>query len=230
MSISCSPLTPRNIQQGVRLWHGSRAWSGAPQIHPPRNGRAEWGAGIYCTTRYLTASKYSKGGGIVMEMTIDPDATQLSSLVISADEMIAMTKSIHRLGQREEIVRQIRQSEARRGGKPIELAVLRNLILNNGLMKGSVAIQTTEILVSHGAQIDVGKAFGNEEWACVFDPKSILGYRPRPARSIELSEYELPCFAAQKLQLTKGSSLRQATHDADNPPVELTPDRPAPRP
>jgi len=194
----------------VWFWHGSRRWEGSPELRGPRAQRAEWGCGLYLTTRYMTALKYAKGGGATMLFGLDPAARKLEGLRISIDEMRTAVRGIARLQKRDLILEDIERNVARNGKGEVGLNVLVNLAVNHDAMVGAPAVAISEFVASQGADISVGLRTAGEQWVVVFNPKVIRKFERVSASRVQLNDYELP-YLEQQLQAMQ--ALREEVDD-----------------
>lgn len=186
----------------IKLWHGSRAWAGSPEIRAPKGGRAEVGAGIYCTTSYLRARSYAKGGGQVMLIEVDPDMRLLEHIKVKPEVLMAAARAIPRLKSRDQILADIERCAERGDGRDtISLNVLLNLAVNSDACVGQPAVAITEFMVNQGADATIHTAYGAEDWLVVYNPAVIKAYTPRPAAQVDVADYDLPRVAAQLAEI-----------------------------
>jgi hypothetical protein len=69
---SISPSTEPNT---MSLWHGGDLEGAYQETISHKKGRSEWGPGLYLTTHYGTAQKYSKGSRKLYMITIKKGLT-----------------------------------------------------------------------------------------------------------------------------------------------------------
>jgi hypothetical protein len=148
------------------------------------------GAGIYASTHFETARKYSKGGGKVQLLTVS-ESNRLEGTAIP----LALAKSFVRdkLQRRlwgelegcldencEKMVKTIKDShkclagsEATKDWIPAE--VLRNLCVNTDVTSGMRGIQLSRFFsnLSIGYSVDRGGSGNNEFWIVIFDPSLV---------------------------------------------------------
>lgn len=180
-----------DLTDTIELWHGAHRWDPPPEIRAPKNGNAEYGAGIYATTHYMTARKYALGGGSVMSLKLNGNLRLLEGVETDVQELMEVARGIPRLKNKDKILSDLDRRAARsRDGKTIGLDTLLNLAVNNNSMIGAPAVAITEHLVSKGIDASLNERSGNEDWLVVFNPKIIISAKARPAASIGLDEYE----------------------------------------
>jgi hypothetical protein len=157
----------------LTLYHGAQRWDGPPSIQVHRKGHAEHGPGIYLTTKWETARKYSKGGGSVYRMTLSPPRTWLEQAKLSLDDVVPFIKGTLGSGKKaKEIQRSVESIAARIGGKEIPASVLVNSFVNNDVASGSRGPDLAEFLTSQG--VDASHVHqGGEDWVVVFNPAII---------------------------------------------------------
>lgn len=180
---------------GLLTWHGGHKWEGKPEIRTSKKGQYECGPGIYSTTSLNTASKYSKGGGRIIQFTIDPDITWLEDVKIPFDEATYFVRSSRYIGRRGILLDDLtlrferRDQEHFKGMLP--LAFLVNLAVNNHCLGGKGSPELAEFLVSNGAQASLHRSSVNDDWVIIFDPKAITNVEIKKAKDINWQEDQL---------------------------------------
>ncbi len=186
---------------GLLTWHGGHKWEGSPEIRPSKKGQYECGPGIYSTTNLSTASRYAKGGGRIIQFTIDPEVTWLEDVKIPFDDALAFIKSSHHIGKRRILQNDLQRSyELRdhiRFSGMLPLTILVNLAVNNNCLSGKASPELAEFLSSKGAQASLHRSSGNEDWVIIFDPKAITSYDIKSAKDIDWTEDRLPSISDQ---------------------------------
>lgn len=195
---------------GLLTWHGSHRWEGSPEVRPSKKGQYECGPGIYSTTNLNTATKYSKGGGRIIQFTIDPDVTWLENVKVPFDDAISFVKGSAHIGKRrilqDDLLRSYELRDHIRLEGMLPLTYLVNLAVNNNCLAGKASPELAEFLVSSGAQASLHRSSGNEDWVIVFDPKVITDFQIKSSKEIDWIEDRLPPIKTQ-LEMLRSSSL-----------------------
>ena len=173
----------------IVLYHGSRRWSGPPQILPGSKGRSEHGPGIYLTTSIETARKYARGGGRVIRFEIRTPIRWIDDpgTRIPIEEMVSFLESIYRLRGRDKIIDDLERYAARVGRRDLPPSVLVNLMVNYDALVGEAGPRIAAFLVSHGIDAAID-ARGQEDWVVLFNPDLVLRAEPltdRDAKDVE---------------------------------------------
>jgi len=166
----------------IVLWHGARAWSGPPVIHPAKKGRLEYGPGIYLTTSLATAKKYAKGGGVIMRFEVDPRVRWIEGAVLPVEPMIKLVASLRGSGAKKarvvaDILRSAVRLAPRLGVGRTHASVLVNLLVNDDLLTGDNGPKVARFLTEHDIHASLQEKSGDEDWVVIFDPSKILSWR-----------------------------------------------------
>lgn len=172
------------------LWHGAHRWEGKPSIQAPRVGRAEHGAGIYCTTEYTTAQKYASGGGRTRLMQIDMSIRLLEDLRAPVQLMIAAVKDIPRLRGKQAILDDLLWSAEQRGSDILGLNTVLNLASHHNALSGNAAVGLTEFVASQGADASLYER-GGEDWLVIFNPNVIQSSVAVAPNNVDLAMFSL---------------------------------------
>lgn len=192
-----------------QIWHGSRRWDGAPEIRPAKEGRAEWGAGIYGTTHFETTAKYTKGGGKTQLLTIQ--ATHVLEKTCFPVELAIdfIKRNVPKAKQSSLIEDCISISERMKGSiltsrscigdaRPdiawFPADCLRNLMVNAGMSSGTRGVATAKFFadLGIGISIDGGGSHFGEKWIVVYDPQLIVSWKAHTYESAKEIGHELP--------------------------------------
>jgi hypothetical protein len=73
---------------GIQMWHGAMRWEHPFEVHAPKGGQAEHGAGLYLCCHRLTAIKYAKGGGNPVHAVLDDRVRWLENNSVSAGVLL----------------------------------------------------------------------------------------------------------------------------------------------
>lgn len=178
------------------LWHGAKRWDGPACVRPPREGHYECGPGIYLTTHYSTACKYSRGGGALMRMELDPGLHWLEKSKLDLAMVNDFVKDLPRLRKRREILADLASNAQRMQSHQVDAAVLVNLGVNHRAFAGQIGCEVAKFLAAQGIHASLNAKSGTEEWVVVFDPRVILSVKKVPASSID-SDFDFPGIADQ---------------------------------
>jgi len=192
-----------------QIWHGSRRWDGNPEVRPAKRGRAEWGAGIYGSTHFLTASSYAQGGGKVQLLTIQ----QTRLLEKSCLPLSAVTDFIKRYiprNLRSLMLEDCENNAERMRNKVlnicdpvgtgnadttwIEADVLRNLMVNYEVISGVKGVTLANFYAEQGIglSLDIGGMKPGEHWLVVYDPQLIVSWQSHTYETALEIGHELP--------------------------------------
>lgn len=163
----------------IYLYHGARAWSGTPEVRGAKKGRVEYGPGLYLTTSYETARKYSKGGGSVLRIGLDPQIVWLESARMPLADALALARSLRGAKTRLERVAYDLSAAAERmkgrlGGDVVPVPSLVNLLVNLDLVSGVNGPVVAAALVALGIEASLVNAKHGEDWVVLFDPRKIV--------------------------------------------------------
>ena len=173
------------------LWHGSQHWSGPPCLRPPRVGHAEHGAGLYCTTEYMTARKYAAGSGGTRLMAIDSSLRLLENLRIKPDLMLAAVKAIPRLRAKQAILDDIGWCAERSKSDTIGLNTVINLAAHHRALVGAPAVAISEFVASQGADASLYERSG-EDWLVIFNPCIVQNSLLMRSHDVDVAMFSLP--------------------------------------
>ncbi len=154
------------------LYHGGKAWTGDPEIRPAKKGRAFHGVGIYLTTSFETARKYSR---TVYLFEIAEDFKFIDEVFIPMEDMISYVKS-KKMKHWKEIIEDIRNNASRMNASLVNAEVLNNLMVNYDSLARTQGPALAEYLVSHGVSGTLVKNH-TDDWLVVLDVTKILSYK-----------------------------------------------------
>lgn len=184
----------------LRFWHGSgRGWCGVESTVSAKKGRCLHGVGLYLTTSYQTARKYSRGGGDIVEVILSPSTRWLGDQRVSLADAIAFVRSIRgNKAKKAEMVSDLERVARRFDGASLPLSSVNNLLVNYDLSHGINAPKVAAFLVEHGADATLtspplfGGSNPGEQWVVVHNPRAIDSARIVKAKEISTSDYLLP--------------------------------------
>lgn len=203
----------------VRMFHGGRRWEGRPEIQPARRGRAECGPGIYLTTKYETARKYAKGGGVPMRvdvrvrMLLEDVAISLDQAKLMATDCVARARLKPLFAELDELSQRYMSHTFRspfiagpESPAMMPASSLLNLCINDDLLLGERGVRMAGHLTKLGIDASAHHANADDHWLVVFNPDAIVSIKKLPADKIELSDYSLPS-PREQLESTSDRTL-----------------------
>lgn len=177
---------------GIRMWHGSKQWSGPPEVRSPRKNRYEAGPGIYLTTSYERARKYSKGGGSTILVTLKPNIVFANKVQIPLVNALDFLKSTPRLKKRKEIATDLQANAARSAREWVSAEVLVNLFVNHEAGAGEAGIALARWLQTQGVDAMLHHESLLEDWIIVINPSIIISHVKVDAKNVKMEDYNLP--------------------------------------
>lgn len=149
-------ITPSSEAGTMSLWHGGNL-DNLESFTTQKKGRYEYGSGLYLTTHYQTASKYSKGSRRLWLVTIskgnDGKTANLNM------ENVKTFVSNHIVKRKQPEILQ-RMEKYNKGGQ-ISFDIFNNILLNEDALKSSETENLRRFIVDNGIDyISVSNAFG----------------------------------------------------------------------
>ena len=181
----------------MKLWHGGRNLES--DYNKPKKatkGRWEYGPGLYLTTHYETAYKYSKGGGKTYLVDFDL-GTHINEIKINLDHALEFISNNTVKNKHKKILDDIHNNMKRMGHHDkVDALVFLNLMINHDAVIGEKTINLNKFLVSQGIDYaTVDRFSGRDETVFViFNHKLIKSVSPIKAKDVSLSDYELSIF------------------------------------
>jgi len=175
------PITVDTVLSGYRIcyenespsnsmvfWHGGNL-DKFDDVIAQKNGRYEFGPGLYATTHYNTARKYSKGGRKLYRLTIDK-GTELNSVKLPSQSVIYFIRTNVIRAKQKDIL-----SRLSKYGDEIPAYVFMNVILNEKAIKPSGSRYIRQFLINSGIDYEiVQNAFGwGETMIVLYNMKKI---------------------------------------------------------
>lgn len=181
-------ITASTEPNTITLWHGGNLTKELVLI-PQKNGRFEYGAGLYATTHYDTARKYSKGSRklykLVLKKGSDANTTRLDY-----DKAIGFVNQYVIKAKRKDIIQRI---ETFTKDNTISSDIFNNIILNEKAIKAVDTVNLSQFFVDNGIDyLLVPNAFGwHEMMVVIFNLNKIVDVQLiKP--SDKIVDYDLP--------------------------------------
>lgn len=179
----------------MELWHGGRDLEynyRAPK--PCAKGRWEGGPGLYLTTHYETAYKYSKGGGKTYKVDFELGNNQ-ADVYIPLDKVIDFVSKSVAVKHRKNIISDIHDNAKRLGNfESVKSEVLVNLCINYEALTPKKTVELNRFLVENN--VDYGTITnysGRPETVIVlYNLDLIQKVKAIPSKDVSLEEYILP--------------------------------------
>jgi hypothetical protein len=164
-------ITPPLITNTRNFWHGGNL-SEYSDIIAQKNGRYEFGAGLYLTTQYDIAKKYSRGSRKLYIVTVSL-GNDIHDSFIETEKAINFIKQFVLTNKRKEILYYI---EKYNDNGRIKGYLFNNLLLNNKAIKPTNTKYLREFLVNNGIDYEIiSNAFGfGEDMMVLYNMKKII--------------------------------------------------------
>ena len=172
----------------MSLWHGGNLTSDLVLI-PQKTGRFEYGAGLYATTHYDTARKYSKGSRKLYKITLR-QGTDANKSYVELDKALGFVNRFVTKAKRNDIMQRL---EKYNQNNMIPAYIFNNVILNEKAIKATDTVNLSQFFVDNGIDyLLVPNAFGwGEMMVVVFNLKKISNVQQiKPTDKIV--DYDLP--------------------------------------
>ena len=184
--------------QTMTVWHGGNL-SGDLGLIPQKNGRFEYGCGLYGTTHYDTAKKYAKGSRKLYRLTIQ-SGNDARTHYISLDNITGWVNKFVIKTKRTDVLNRI----LHRVKDGMVLAdTINNIILNEKAITASNANKLSKFFVENGIDyLLVPNAFGwGEMMVVVFNLKKVLKIQQVMPKE-KITDYDLPTIFSESAQST----------------------------
>lgn len=182
-------ISPSTEPRTMSFWHGGDLSSSYDETISHKKGRFEYGPGLYLTTHYGTAQRYSKGSRKLYMITIRK-GVNLKDVQIPYDKCIAFVNDWVPKAKRKDVIYYIdRQNK----DEKVDGQIFLNVIINNDAIKPSETNRLRMFLMGQGADYSiVDNAFGwHERMIVLFDMKMIINkVIVKPKDKIEV--FDLP--------------------------------------
>lgn len=142
----------------MQLYHGGRLDQSYEATKNQKQGRWEYGPGLYLTTHYGTAKGYAKGGRRLYKITIE-SGVDINEVDVEYEKIKEFAKSYLIKRKMKDVLERIESKWIKDGKVP--LIVFLNLIINDEAIQGRYTGILREFLISCGADYHiVSNAFG----------------------------------------------------------------------
>jgi len=164
-------IIPPDIPNTMNFWHGGNL-DDYNDIISQKNGRYEYGAGLYATTHYDTAKKYSKGSRklylITIENGVDINKAQLNI------EDVKIFINTYLIGGMRKIIWNRYQPYIK--DDVINAGIFNNVILNEKAIKSTNTRYLREFYVNNGIDYEIiNNAYGwGEKMMVLYNMKKII--------------------------------------------------------
>ena len=164
-------ITPPNIPNTKNYWHGGNL-DDYNEIISQKNGRYEYGAGLYITTHYDTAKKYSKGSRKLYLITVE-NGVDINKSYLPVDKAIEFIMMYIIKNLRKEIISRLQKYITDDG---IKASIFNTIILNEKAIKSTNTSHLRQFYVDNGIDYDiVNSPFGwGEEMMVLYNMKKIV--------------------------------------------------------
>jgi len=165
----------RILTEGVKLagtltlWHGGNLDEYNESVNH-KTGRWEFGPGLYLTTHWETARKYSKGSRKLYRITIQ-SGNDAASTQIAYEEAVKFVKETVGRAKQKEVLERLSKYSSR-----LSADTFINIIINNDAIKSSNSGVLRSFLVQNGVDYSIqDNAFGwNERMVVLFNMGKII--------------------------------------------------------
>lgn len=162
----------------IVLWHGGRNLEyNYRENFSSKKGRWEHGAGLYLTTHYETARKYSKGNGKTYEVTVELEPEKC---ITNIDLPIESVLNFYSRNIKKSMLPVCSESlnkcmKRMKNTETVCAESFQNIIINNEGISHHKSNLITEFLVENGIQYGLVKNYaGRDETVLVVYDKSIV--------------------------------------------------------
>jgi hypothetical protein len=172
----------------ISLWHGGNLTKELVLI-PQKNGRFEYGAGLYATTHYDTARKYSKGSRKLYKLTLRK-GNDANNTRIDYVKAIGFVNQFVIKSKRKDIIQRLEKFV---NNDTISADIFNNVILNEKAIKAVDTVHLSQFFVDNGIDyLLVPNAFGwHEMMIVIFNLNKIIDVQLiKP--SDKIIDYDLP--------------------------------------
>lgn len=181
-------LTIPNIPNTMNFWHGGNL-NDYNDIISQKNGRYEFGAGLYATTHYSTAEKYSRGSRKIYLLTVE-SGVDINYALLEPQAVKEFIDS-YVIGRLRKDVWSRLQNYMKDG--KIKAYVFDNIILNDKAIKPTNTRYLRQFYVDNGIDYNmVNNPFGwGEKMVVLYNMKKLVNTIQIKSTD-HIEEYDLP--------------------------------------
>lgn len=173
-SILTEDIEIPNIPNTTNFWHGGNLSEYNESI-AQKNGRYEYGAGLYLITKYDIAKKYSKGSRKLYLVTVE-NGNDISDSYLTQESVISFINT-HVIGHLRKLV--IERISKHIENERIDASVFNNIILNTKAIKSTKTSILRQFFIQNNIDYElVNNAFGfGETMMVLYNMKKIVNVK-----------------------------------------------------
>ncbi len=163
-------IIPPDIPNTLNFWHGGNL-DEYDDVIAQKNGRYEYGAGLYLTTHHETATKYAKGSRKLYLVTVEK-GTDIKDATLKISDILIFVKSYVLGSKKLEILKRI-EKYIKEG--IVKSYIFNVIILNEKAIKSSNTRYLREFYIENGIDYEiVDNPFGwGEDMMVLYNMKKI---------------------------------------------------------
>jgi hypothetical protein len=176
-----------DFENNMQFWHGGNLNDYDENI-AQKNGRYEYGAGLYLTTHYDTALKYSKGSRKLYLITVDK-GNDINNSFLNLDDIKEFVLNNVIKNKQKEILERLEKYNQE---NKIKAFIFNNIILNEKALKPKNTINLREFLINNNIDYEiVDNPFGwGEKMMVLYNMKKIKDIKQITSKD-EITKYDL---------------------------------------
>lgn len=165
-----SEILPPEIPNTMNFWHGGNL-DYYDDIISQKNGRYEYGAGLYIVTDYSTAKKYAKGSRKLYLLTIE-NGVDINYAFLDVDKVKEFI-DFYVIGSLKKMI--LNRIEKHIKNDKVPGYIFNNIILNEKAISSTKTKFLREFYVKNGIDYDIMyNPFGNGEMMVLYNMKKIV--------------------------------------------------------
>jgi len=145
-------ISPSPEQNVMSFWHGGDLSD--TSMRPQKNGRFEYGAGLYLITKFEVAQRYAKGSRKLYMVNVH-QGTEIHSVQLTPSDAINFVKLYLSRSAQKEVLEYIDKNIERTGH--LSASSFNNMVLNSGGLSSKNTVALSQFLVQHGADYEIIK-------------------------------------------------------------------------